>query len=144
MNVGRIAASPPPSVAADVSVQRAVRPFRNSRSGALLVLDRGRLAGVLAERDVVLRVVGRGLDPRVTKVADVMTKPVDSVRADTPVEYAFDLMSSRRIRHLAVVDDQDRPIGLLSIRAVARACLECAAEQLKTLEACVGAESAGD
>ena len=57
----------------------AVEAFRRSQSGAVLVLEKGRLVGILSERDLVLRVIGEGRDPRKTRVSEVMTTTVDNI-----------------------------------------------------------------
>ncbi len=144
MKILDIAQSPPPSVAADATAQQAARRFRKSRSGALVVLARGKLVGILSERDLVLRVVARGLDPHKVRVSTIMTKPVESTGPGATLEGAFDLMQACHVRHLAVVDAKDRPIGLLSLRRVAEARIESASDQLRTLESFVGADTAGD
>jgi len=144
MNVLELAQSPPPVVDAEATAQKAARVFRKSRSGAVLVLSRGNLAGILSERDVVLRVVGKGLDPHRVKVSQIMTRPVEWVGPEATPEAAFDLMTANHVRHLAVVDKKARPVGLLSLRRVAEARIESASDQLRTLEAMAGVGNAGD
>ena len=101
MSLLTLAQRPAPGVNADVSVQKSVAAFRKARSSALLVLNqRGKMVGIVSERDLVRRVVGKGLDPRTTKVADVMTPRVDTVGANATPEEAFVSMSERHIRHL--------------------------------------------
>jgi CBS domain-containing protein len=140
MSILRFAQSPPPSVAAATTISKAVRLFHKSRSGALAVLDQGKLVGVLSERDLVHRVLGKGRDPAKTRVADVMTPDVERVGEDTSIDQAYDLMSARHIRHLVVTDSAGRPIGLLSHRAVAQAEIEAAATRLTKLPSFVGYE----
>ena len=139
-----IAQSPPPAVHAGATAQQAARVLRRSQSGAVLVLARGRMAGILSERDVVLRVVGKGLDPHRVRVAKIMSTPVEWVGPDATIEAAFDLMVANHVRHLAVLDAKERPIGLLSMRKVAEARIESATDQLRTLELLAGVGTAGD
>ena len=144
MNILDLAQSPPPIVDADASAQKAARVLRKSRSGAVLVLSRGKLVGILSERDIVLSVVGEGRDPHAVKASKIMSRPVEWVGPDATLEGAFDLMASNRVRHLAVLDANGRPVGLLSMRRVAQARIESASEQLATLEAMAGVGAAGD
>ena len=144
MNVLDLAQSPPPTIDVEATAQKAARVFRKSKSGAALVTSRGKLVGILSERDIVLRVVGKGLDPHRVKVGRVMSRPVEWVGPDATAEGAFDLMAANHVRHLAVVDAKSRPVGLLSLRRVAEARIESAAEQLRTLEAMAGVGTAGD
>lgn len=133
-----LAHRPPPSIPADVTVQAAARAFRKFRSGALLVLERGKLVGVLSERDLVLRVVGRGLDPRRTPVTRVMSTPVARVLAGAEARAAFELMTAKHIRHLAVVDGRGKVVGMLSHRIVAEECIHRTTEQLRALAPLLG------
>ena len=144
MKILDIAQSPPPTVAADATAQKAARVLRKSRSGAALVLARGKLVGIVSERDLVHRVVGKGLDPHRVLVSKIMSRPVEWVGPDATLEAAFDLMQTCHVRHLAVAGPGDRPAGLLSLRRVAEARIESASDQLRTLESFVGADTAGD
>jgi CBS domain-containing protein len=102
-------------VSPGVSVREAVRVMNAHGVGALVVLERGRLVGVFSERDVLKRVVDRGLDPETTLVREVMTAEVVTVAPTMPVTDAMSLMTSRRIRHLPVIDDEGEIRGLVSI-----------------------------
>ena len=143
MNILDLSQSPPPSVAIDTTAQRAAAVLRRSQSGAVIVLEKGKMVGVLSERDLVYRCVGKGLDPRRTKVSEIMTPDVATVGPDASREFAFELMTARHIRHLAVVDARNRPIGLLSLRTLAQAQVESAADQIRTLQAFAGADAPG-
>jgi CBS domain-containing protein len=83
--------------------------------GALLVLDQDRIAGMFSERDILLRVVSAQRDPATTLVVDVMTTEVAVCHPETPLEDARSAMKNRRIRHLPVVNEEGRLLGLVSI-----------------------------
>lgn len=88
----------------------------NERSiGAIIVTNANRLIGIFTERDVLRRVVAAERSPGLTRVAEVMTAEVLLCSADTTVEEAREIMMSRRIRHLPIVDDEGTPIGMVSI-----------------------------
>ena len=101
------------SVPPDVTVLTAVRKMNTERVGALLVCVSNELVGIFTERDVLNRVVDLGLDPTSTRVVDVMTSEVETVRSSTGVEDAMALISERRFRHLPVIDD-GRLLGVVS------------------------------
>ena len=101
------------SVPPDVTVLTAVRKMNTERVGALLVCVSNELVGIFTERDVLNRVVDPGLDPTSTRVVDVMTSEVETVRSSTGVEDAMALISERRFRHLPVIDD-GRLLGVVS------------------------------
>jgi CBS domain-containing protein len=98
------------------SVADAARRMRERSVGTLLVLDAERRpAGILTDRDVVLRCVAEGRDPGATPVSAVMTSPVACVRESTPIEDALRRMAAVRTRRLAVVDDDGRLAGILAL-----------------------------
>jgi len=101
------------SVAPDATVLEAVRKMNAEHVGALLVCVSNELVGIFTERDVLTRVVDSGCDPTSTRVVDVMTSEVETVRSSTGVEDAMALISERRFRHLPVIDD-GRLLGVVS------------------------------
>jgi CBS domain-containing protein len=102
------------SVAPETSVWEAASAMAERRIGAVLVLQEGRIAGLFSERDLLARVVLKGLDPRETPVGSVMSTDLVVVTPDTPVHEAMAVMTERRCRHLPVMDGQTLA-GLVSI-----------------------------
>jgi CBS domain-containing protein len=108
------------TVSPQTTVFVAVERMNERKIGALLVADRYRPdepyppIGIFTERDVLVRVVARGLDPKTTKVVDVMTRDLVTVRSDMTVNDAMRLVTEHRCRHLPVVDDAGL-CGLISI-----------------------------
>ena len=102
------------TVAPETTVLVAVQQMNDRKIGALLVLDRGRPVGIFTERDVLVRVVAAGLDPKGTPVGEVMTRSPVAVRSATTVGEAMRIITERRCRHLPIVDDS-RLLGLISI-----------------------------
>ena len=100
-------------VAPEVRVLDAVRKMNQEHIGALLVCESNELVGIFTERDVLTRVVDAGRDPGATKVVDVMTSEVETVRSSTGVQDAMALISERRFRHLPVIDDGEL-LGVVS------------------------------
>jgi CBS domain-containing protein len=98
----------------DTTVLDAVERMNAKRIGALVITDGRTAIGIFTERDVLARVISRGLDPRLTTVGEVMTRNPITVRADTTVAEAMMIVTQRRCRHLPVVDDTGLR-GLISI-----------------------------
>jgi CBS domain-containing protein len=101
--------------AADTLRSAAERMWRE-QTGSLLVMDGGRLAGIITERDL-MRAVALGADPAMTTVDEAMTSEVFTVSPDLPLRDAAREMAARWIRHLPVVDGE-RLLGMVSMRDV--------------------------
>ena len=97
------------------TVLDAAQLMNRHRVGALVVVEHGRVAGIVTERDVLLRVVAGRRDPDTTRVAEVMTAEVVCCSPETTVEEARGAMRDRRIRHLPVAGADGRLLGLVSI-----------------------------
>ncbi len=100
-----------------VSVFDALGLLADYGVGALLVLQGGKLVGVVSERDYTRKVALQGKNSKETQVVDIMTRDVVSVGPDTDIHACMSLMSQKKIRHLPVVDG-DKVIGMLSIRDI--------------------------
>jgi len=121
------------SVPPDVTVAAAAKEMDLHKVGAILVMENGRIVGILTERDVLTRVVVAGLDPKDTPVKQIMTPDPITVPSTTTVEQVMELFTNKRFRHLPVVDN-GRLAGLISIGDILRRTVEThrhEAEQLK-------------
>jgi CBS domain-containing protein len=104
------------TVAPGASLAEAARKMASQDIGSLPVCSGERkVVGIITDRDITVRAVARGLDPNQTPVQDVMTREVLACRADSGVEAACELMESRQVRRIVVIDEQDAPIGIVSL-----------------------------
>jgi len=92
------------TIEADARLFDAVERLGEKRIGALLVMQGGRIAGIISERDVIYRLRDQGPEVLETPVRDVMTAPAITADSSTTILSALALMTQRRIRHLPVVD----------------------------------------
>jgi CBS domain-containing protein len=99
------------------TVATAVCIMSEFKIGALPVVDNSKLVGIFSERDVLVRIVNEGLDPKTTPVSRVMTENPEHVAPSTTIEDAMRLMRTKGFRHLPVLD-HERLVGLISIRDV--------------------------
>ena len=104
-------------VTPEMTVYDAVERLAHHDAGVLLVMDGERLVGVFSERDYTRKVTLRGRNSKETRVSEIMTGEVITVGATTRTSECMALMSSRKIRHLPVVDG-DRVLGMISIRDI--------------------------
>lgn len=91
--------------------------------GPVLIVEKGdqgkRLVGIVTDRDLAIKVVGEGRDPKKTKVADVMTTKMVTCRADDDVQNAMKAMAQYQLRRIPVVDDYGMLVGIISQADVA-------------------------
>ncbi|MFZ5851945.1 MAG: CBS domain-containing protein [Actinomycetota bacterium] len=99
------------------SLRAAAETMWRQQTGSLVVIEAGRLVGIVTERDV-LRAVATGRNVDSTTVGDVMTRDVVTTTGDASVRDAARVMAQHWIRHLPVVDG-DRVVGILSQRDIA-------------------------
>ena len=112
-SVSRLDPAPPRAIADDAPVAEAVAVMRREKTGCLLVTSGGRLVGVFTERDLLARVLAKG-QPLDTVVRAVMTPNPVTVGPKDPVRTAIRRMEKGGYRHLPVVDESGRPVGVLS------------------------------
>ncbi|TVP77253.1 MAG: CBS domain-containing protein [Puniceicoccaceae bacterium] len=120
-------------IAAESTVAVAVAEMNRHRIGSIMVMSGDTTCGIFTERDVLTRIVSTGRDAQSTLVREVMTKDFQSIRAETSVEDAMQLMTDRRVRHLPVLD-AGKLVGMISIGDVTRWLLkvnEMEAENLR-------------
>lgn len=116
----------------DATVAEAAHIMTSNNVGIVCVLDGGTLVGVFSERDVVQRVVARGLDPAHTLVRDVMTSKLIVGDADEDYQSAIRKMNRANIRHLPVVSE-GRVLSMLSIRDLVRVDMRDKDEEIRYL-----------
>ncbi len=119
------------SVPLDATAERAIRTMLDRHVGAVAILDeKQRVAGVFTERDVLRRLSLSGLDPNLTPVREIMTTAVEMATLSTTAGEALATMVERHYRHLPIVDDNGRLLGMLSIRNVLQARIDTLTRQL--------------
>jgi len=111
MQKEKLLEAPPETLVSDAAKRMAAK-----KVGAIIVVERLCIVGIFTERDVVVRVVARGLDPGATRLADVMTKKPHTIAPDQPFGYALLVMHKNGFRHLPVTVD-GKAIGIVSARS---------------------------
>ena len=121
------------SIAPDARVYDALQLMAERNVGALLVLDGGRIAGIISERDYARKVILKSKSSLDTPVREIMTEKVLCVQAAETAEACMALMTEKRIRHLPVVE-KEKLIGMVSIGDLVKEVIADQEQTIKDLE----------
>lgn len=101
---------------AGMTVRAACQLMAEKKIGAVLIVEQPRIVGIFTERDALNKVLAGGLDPDKTLLAEVMVADPQTITPDKPLAFALYLMAEGGFRHVPVVDENGRPLGMLSAR----------------------------
>lgn len=117
----------------DTSVYDAIELMADKGVGALVVLEAGKLAGIISERDYARKIILKGRASKETLVKEIMTFPVIYTDPDQTIEKCMAMMTAKHIRHLPVLVD-DRLIGIVSIGDLVKAIISDQKALIQQLE----------
>ncbi|HZC72874.1 MAG TPA: CBS domain-containing protein [Jatrophihabitans sp.] len=92
----------------------AARVMKQAAIGDVLVLDSGRLCGMVTDRDIVVRVIAEGRDPEATPLGEICSDDVVTVRPNDDATYVVRLMTERAVRRIPIVDG-DKIVGIVTM-----------------------------
>ena len=114
--ISRLSPRSPLCVGEDATLEDAVVKMREARVGCMLVVDaNGDLTGIFTERDLLLRLESADLS---RNIRPYMTRDPETLQPDDPIAFALNLMSVGGFRHVPLVDDHGRPVGVVSVKDV--------------------------
>ncbi len=131
------------SIRPDQMVIDVATALSDHRVGALPVIDGDTLVGIISERDCVRKLILQELDAKTTPVTDLMTKDPITVTVDHTVGQCMGTMSSHYIRHLPVVDDGGKVIGVVAVDDVLKAMIRDQEQDLQALESLIKDDEGG-
>ena len=113
------------AVSEDATLKEAVENLQEHHIGCVLVSGSdGTLRGIFTERDLLNRVAGRKLDWSECRVADFMTRDPESLRPADRIVWALNLMHMGGYRHVPLVDEDNRPVGVISVKDIVEFIVE--------------------
>ena len=99
---------------AEDTLTEACERMRHAQTSSVLIMDDDRLVGIITERDIV-KTVAQGLDPKETRVKDIMTTDIITIGPMTTLKEAANIMATKWIRHLPIVEGS-KVVGIISQR----------------------------
>ena len=113
-SINEVMTHDPTTVTGDTPLVDAAREMKKAEIGGVIVTDDGTFRGYVTDRDIVVRAIAEGKDPKSTTVGDVCTTNVHTLSPDQSVEDAIQLMRDQAVRRIPVVQD-GRPVGIVAI-----------------------------
>jgi len=115
IRVREIMTRKPITINKETNIRTAAKIMREKHIGGLMVIDKGKLSGMITEGDILVRAFLKNKNPRKTKVWEVMTRNVITVNPDTDLYHVTQLMNKKDLKRLPVVEG-DRVVGYLTER----------------------------
>ena len=97
------------------NMKNALNSLQQEKQNCLLITDSNELKGILTERDILLKVTGKGFDLDLVTVDEFMTQDPEYLTPEDPLAYALNKMHIGGFRHVPIVNDLMKPVGLISI-----------------------------
>ncbi len=113
--ISSLGLQPPLVVELGTNMKNALNSLHQEKQNCLLITDNNKLKGILTERDILLKVTGKGFDLDLVTVDEFMTEDPEHLSPEDPLAYALNKMHIGGFRHVPIVNDLLKPVGLISI-----------------------------
>ena len=111
----------PVQIKYDATIYEAAKLMESKNIASLIVVDEeGRVLGIVTAKDIVVRVIAKGLDPRNVRIGDIVSSPVTVVEPEAPLKTVVNMMIGTGHGHIPVVDSGGRAIGIVTVDDVLR------------------------
>lgn len=116
-------------------IEQVIKKLQKQKIGCVLVTNKaGKLSGIFSERDCLLKVFGSTLDLKATPVSKIMTPDPVAQPADALLGYVLNLMCQGGFRHIPIIDAENRPVGIISVKDVADYIVKTMVDDLLNFE----------
>ena len=106
----------PVQIKYDATVYEAAKLMESKNIASLIVVDEeGRVLGIVTAKDIVVRVIAKGLDPRNVRIGDIVSSPVTVVEPEAPLKTVVNMMIGTGHGHIPVIDSSGRAIGIVTV-----------------------------
>ena len=113
--ISSLGLEPPLVVELGTNMKNALNLLQQEKQNCLLITENNKLKGILTERDILLKVTGKGFDLDLVIVDEFMTEDPEYLSPEDPLAYALNKMHIGGFRHVPIVNDLMKPVGLISI-----------------------------
>ena len=121
------------SVTSNTTVYDAIKLMSEKNIGALPVVDNNQLSGIFSERDYARKIILQNRTSQDTLISEIMTSVVITITPQDSLEHCMEMMSSKKIRHLPVIEN-DQVVGIISIGDVVTAIIQSQKETINYLQ----------
>jgi CBS domain-containing protein len=104
----------PEMLPATATVIEAAHVMRDKNIGDVIVLDDGNVCGIVTDRDIVVRALATGGEPKSIKLGDICSKELTTISPDSKLGEAIQIMREKALRRMPVLDN-DKPVGIVSL-----------------------------
>ncbi len=123
----------PVVVEVGTTVKQAIKLMQDKHIGCVLIGQKGKLAGIFTERDVLMKVIGSGHDPSKLKIDEVMCADPEVLQHDDMILFALNYMHLGGYRHVPIVDEQYRPVAVVSVKDIVNYLADYFPQEVLTL-----------
>ncbi len=131
--IGELCRHPVRTLEVTATVAEAIAMMQEHHIGAVVITQQGKLAGILTERDLLMKVLGKTDDYRGQPVTELMTARPEALRREDEIVYLMNAMYVGGFRHMPIVDDQDVPRHVISLRDVLAFILDQVGDRIRNI-----------
>ena len=106
------------SIDSNETIESASNKYRDFKIGCLMVTDGDDVVGIVTERDFIERTICIGINPKITKIKEIMSSSIKTINSDDSIADALDILKQNKIKKLPVVSD-NRLVGIITITDIA-------------------------